>query len=86
MTKDYQALREKVFERDYHRCVICGCTDSDRIRPLQIRYKIPKALGGKEVMDNMLTVCTKHQDRGTRYRRMALEQIQLLQQEFSSKK
>lgn len=46
------AVRKRVFERDGHACVLCGCTDGlecDHIREVR--------KGGRPEMDNLRTLC-----------------------------
>lgn len=45
-------MRQRVYERDGHRCVQCG-TDSD----LTLDHIKPRSRGGKTVMENLQTMC-----------------------------
>ena len=48
------SLREIVYARDGYTCQRCGKSGVD----LTIHHKIPKARGGKNVEDNLVTWCT----------------------------
>jgi len=47
--------RKNIFKRDNHKCGYCGRGDL----PLTIDHIIPKARGGSDVWDNLVTACTK---------------------------
>jgi 5-methylcytosine-specific restriction endonuclease McrA len=44
--------RERIYERDGHRCVSCG-TDEN----LTLDHRIPKSRGGPSTDDNLQTMC-----------------------------
>lgn len=46
------AIRAKVYERDGYRCVNCGVR-----YPLSVDHVIPLSKGGKNRMENMVTMC-----------------------------
>lgn len=46
------ALRAAVYERDGHRCLHCGSTEN-----LTLDHIHPFSLGGREVLDNLQTLC-----------------------------
>lgn len=48
-------IRNKVYERDSYACKICGAGDN-----LSIDHIIPLADGGLDNIDNMQTLCVKH--------------------------
>ena len=50
-------MRFSIYERDRHRCRICGV--SDRYASLEIDHIIPIARGGKSTYDNLQTLCHK---------------------------
>jgi hypothetical protein len=49
-------LRFKVMRRDGFRCQICGLTQKDGVR-LEVDHKTPVAMGGKNVIQNLWTLC-----------------------------
>ena len=49
-------LRFWVLQRDGHRCVYCGATVVDGVR-LEVDHVIPRALGGTDDRDNLVTAC-----------------------------
>jgi hypothetical protein len=49
-------LRFKVMRRDGFRCQICGLTQKDGVR-LEVDHKIPVARGGRNVIQNLWTLC-----------------------------
>lgn len=49
-------LRLRVLERDGFSCVFCGRTVRDGAR-LEIDHRLPVALGGKSVLENLQTLC-----------------------------
>ncbi|MBC6414151.1 MAG: HNH endonuclease [Chromatiales bacterium] len=58
--KDFTpAQKEKIFERDGYRCVICGC-DSKGTEELHADHIVPQALGGKATIKNGQTLCSNH--------------------------
>jgi hypothetical protein len=44
--------RERIYERDGHRCVLCGSTDD-----LTLDHIYPRALAGDDNDDNLRTLC-----------------------------
>ena len=48
-------LRIAVFQRDGYPCVYCGATAADD--RLQADHFIPRALGGRDRLDNLVTAC-----------------------------
>lgn len=46
-------MRFAIYDRDGHRCRMCGCRFDD----LEIDHIIPIAKGGKSTMDNLQTLC-----------------------------
>jgi len=61
LTRD--EFRNKVFERDNHRCVICGATESDTVK-LDAHHIIERRLwlDGGYYVDNGATLCDKGED------------------------
>lgn len=56
-SRAWKELRERVLERDEHRCVLCG---SDK--NLQVHHIFPRKFH-KELqcdIDNLITLCTRH--------------------------
>ncbi|MCL2228642.1 MAG: HNH endonuclease [Firmicutes bacterium] len=51
--------RKQIFERDGHKCVICGKGIKDGIE-LQADHIKPKDLGGTATIENGQTLCAKH--------------------------
>lgn len=49
----YHAFRAAVFERDNYRCVYCG----DASLHLEVDHVVPKAQGGSDSLDNLVTAC-----------------------------
>lgn len=49
-----EKLRNKIFDRDDNRCLVCGALEN-----LQIDYRIPFSKGGKTTIDNLQTLCRK---------------------------
>lgn len=45
-------LRERIYERDGHKCVFCGSPDD-----LTLDHIHPKSLGGADTEDNLQTLC-----------------------------
>ena len=52
VTLEWKKIREGVFERDFHTCKYCGST-----RKIIAHHKIPVRYGGKDVLENLETVC-----------------------------
>lgn len=46
------ATRQKVFDRDAHRCVLCG-----RMQGLQAAHIVPRSRGGMGREENLATLC-----------------------------
>ena len=46
--------RDNVFKRDNYECVYCGCSNK---RKLTLDHLIPKAKGGKDTWENLVTAC-----------------------------
>lgn len=44
--------RKAVYKRDFYSCAICGNTNT-----IQIHHVTPRGHGGKNTMDNLITVC-----------------------------
>ena len=57
-TKRRKALppetRRAVLDRDGHKCFFCGATEN-----LEVHHLLPRSQGGGDVLENLLTVCTK---------------------------
>ena len=51
------AIRNRVLQRDGHRCVIAGCDSRTRLQP---HHLIPYAQGGTHDLENLITVCWYH--------------------------
>ncbi|MEX1004750.1 MAG: DUF222 domain-containing protein [Acidimicrobiia bacterium] len=51
------AIRNRVLQRDGHRCVIAGCNSRIRLQP---HHLIPYSEGGSHDPDNLITVCWYH--------------------------
>ena len=49
-----EALRNKIFERDGNKCVLCGSTHN-----LQLDHRLATAKGGKTTESNLQTLCEK---------------------------
>ena len=55
--KAWEALKQKVYERDGFRCQVCGNTNRDQF---EVHHIILKKMGGGnrfDHIDNLLTVC-----------------------------
>lgn len=52
-------LREAVFERDNRQCVECGHKGSID-NPLTVDHRLPRFVGGPNSMENLKTLCEKH--------------------------
>lgn len=58
-----QTARERIFERDGFKCVVCGTTKN-----LTIDHKLPKSLGGTNGAYNLQTMCHDHNtEKGDNY-------------------
>ena len=53
-----ESLRYDVFNRDHHRCCICGMSSSDGAK-LEVDHVIPVSKGGKTEMSNLQTLCSR---------------------------
>ena len=53
------AQKEQIFNRDNHRCVICGKGQPDGVE-IQADHIKPKDLGGKATIENGQTLCATH--------------------------
>jgi hypothetical protein len=51
------AVRNRVLQRDGHRCVIAGCNSRTRLQP---HHLIPYSQGGTHDLENLITVCWYH--------------------------
>ena len=51
------AIRNRVLQRDGHRCVIAGCNSRTRLQP---HHLIPYSQGGTHDLENLITVCWYH--------------------------
>ncbi len=54
-----QYVKEKIFERDKYRCVLCGKGTSDGVE-ICADHKKPKDKGGDNSIDNGQTLCMEH--------------------------
>ncbi len=52
-------VKEKIFQRDRHRCVICGLGIKDGVE-ITADHKIPLDKGGTNTLENGQTLCTQH--------------------------
>ena len=58
------ALRARIFARDGHRCIYCGCKGK-KSNPLTLDHVIPHSLGGADTAANLVTACSDcNRDRG----------------------
>jgi len=63
-SSDRNRLRERVYERDEHRCQHCGRHSRPRgSAELRIRHVVPRPRGGSDHPRNLLTLCRKCHDR-----------------------
>lgn len=53
------ALKKQILERDDYKCVICGMGKKEGVE-LHIDHIKPKDLGGKAVLENGQTLCSRH--------------------------
>lgn len=51
-------LRWQVFQRDNWRCVACGRLSHDGVL-LQVDHVLPRSKGGKDMLDNLQTLCSE---------------------------
>ncbi|MEX2655176.1 MAG: DUF222 domain-containing protein [Acidimicrobiia bacterium] len=51
------AVRNRVLQRDGHRCVIAGCNSRTRLQP---HHLVPYSQGGSHHPDNLVTLCWYH--------------------------
>jgi len=58
--------KQKIFERDNYRCVICGLGRQDG-RSIHADHIVPKDKGGKATIDNGQTLCSIHNFRKKNY-------------------
>jgi HNH endonuclease len=54
-TESWDEIRHKVYERDGHRCVICG-----KKGKLHAHHIVPVKLSHDNSMTNLVTLCSKH--------------------------
>lgn len=54
-----QKIKEKIFKRDNHRCVICGLGRKDGI-DIHADHIVPLDRGGTNAIDNGQTLCSQH--------------------------
>jgi len=61
----WRRLRWQVFERDHFRCLVCDRTHADRGGPamLHCHHVTPRSKGGKDLLENLATVCLACHDR-----------------------
>jgi hypothetical protein len=52
-----ETLRDAALERDDHSCRNCGIT-SDKARDLHVHHIVPVNSRGRDVLDNLATLCT----------------------------
>lgn len=52
MITEWEILREKILERDEHKCVVCGSSEE-----LSVHHLVPKSAGGSDSLSNLITVC-----------------------------
>ena len=52
-------IREEIFRRDNYKCVVCGRGREDGVE-ICADHKIPKDLGGSNMLDNAQTLCAEH--------------------------
>ncbi|MDR0603415.1 MAG: HNH endonuclease [Bacteroidales bacterium] len=58
--KDFTAKQKKIIlKRDKYKCAICGKGEKEGIE-LHVDHIIPKALGGKAVIENGQVLCSQH--------------------------
>ena len=48
-------VKERVWERDEHRCVVCGCN----YNVMPNAHYIPRSKGGLGIEQNVVTLCTE---------------------------
>lgn len=60
----WQTLRKQVRQRDGNRCVVCGATQR-----LSVHHVTAAVDGGKDVLDNLVTLCATHHSRADAARR-----------------
>jgi HNH endonuclease/Holliday junction resolvase RuvA-like protein len=51
------ALRRTVLDRDRHRCRVTGCKNTHFV---DVHHLQPRAEGGKNTLENLITLCTAH--------------------------
>jgi len=49
----YIILRENILKRDNHTCQICNSSD----KKLEVHHIIPKRMGGRDIENNLVSVC-----------------------------
>jgi predicted restriction endonuclease len=52
-------VKEQIFRRDNHRCVVCGRGRADSVE-ICADHRIPKDKGGTNSVENGQTLCTEH--------------------------
>lgn len=54
-----EETKQKIFERDGHKCVMCGMGEREG-EYINAWYIKPTENGGKAIVENGMTFCTKH--------------------------
>lgn len=54
-----QKIKEKIFKRDNHRCVVCGLGRKDGV-DIHADHIVPLDRGGTNTIDNGQTLCSQH--------------------------
>lgn len=67
-----EALRQRVLARDGRRCWAARWLGGDCSSTLDVHHLIPRAEGGLDVEDNLITVCHDHHPVMERLRRAVL--------------
>lgn len=60
----WQTLRAQVRRRDGNRCVVCGTTQR-----LSVHHVVAAVDGGRDTLDNLVTLCATHHSRADAARR-----------------
>lgn len=55
LNENFEYTKYKIFNRDNFTCQLCGTRSP--IAPLELEYIIPIAYGGKNKVDNLITLC-----------------------------
>jgi hypothetical protein len=63
-TSRWQTLRAQVRRRDGNRCVVCGATER-----LSVHHVVAAVDGGRDTLDNLVTLCVTHHRRADAARR-----------------